>query len=149
MEKKTTPAGETIFGYIPIPWAVFPDLGCQEKLALQEQIRENICYDVLLTLRPKEQVDAVVNVMADNLAAGETLNAAGREIPPAEFRTRLLQLDDMDICYVLDCIKREKRPIRNLRGYILARLCDAKDQQDLFYEDWTRSDEYAEEKKHG
>lgn len=116
---------------------------------LLEQIKKNISYDALVTLRSREQVDGIVEVIADVLSSGAPVRIAGQEISAGRVRERFLALDDMDICYVLDSIQREEKTIRNLRGYILARLYEAKNMEEFFYENWTKSDEYHEEKKQG
>lgn len=109
---------------------------------LMEQIKENISYSTLLTLRSKEQVDGVIQVMTDTLTSTSPIKIRGQEIPISRIRECFLALDDMDITYVLDSVKRESSPIRNMPGYILTRLYEAKTTKEFFYENWLTCDEH-------
>ena len=115
------------------------------SLELVEQIKENVSYDTLLTLRPKEQVDGIIQVIKDTLTASMSVKIRGHEIPTSKIQECFLALDDMDITYVLDSIKREPTPIRNMPGYILTRLYESKNTKEFFYENWLTCDEHKKQ----
>ena len=69
-----------------------------------------------------------------------TFSISGATVPRSEVHRRFLELDQMDICYVHDQLKKETQEIRYLRSYILARLYEAKNLSDIFYSRWADRD---------
>ena len=108
--------------------------------SLEEQIKENIAYDVLIQWNGSDKIDGIVELMVDNIQADKPVKIRNQTVPAARLRQRLLASDDMDIQYVLDAVKREQDPIRNMQGYILARLYDTKAVKDFFYENLVSCD---------
>ena len=108
--------------------------------SLEAQIKENIAYDVLIERNDKDRIDGIIELMTDIIRANKSVKIRNQTVPAAQLRQRLLALDDMDIQYVLDAVKREQNPIRNMQGYILAKLYDTKAMKDFFYENLVNCD---------
>ena len=111
----------------------------RERVA--KEIKENICYEVLLEQVPRKLLNAIVDVIVDTLCSPTpTVRIGGNAIPRAEVCRRLRALNQMDIYYVNDSLKRETSTIHSLCGYILARLYEAKNLSDTYYGRWARQD---------
>ena len=106
------------------------------------QIKENISYEVLLEQVPQRLLDGIVDVIVDTLCTSSptVVSISGTTVPRSEVHRRFLELDQMDICYVHDQLKKETQEIRYLRSYILARLYEAKNLSDIFYSRWAERD---------
>lgn len=112
-----------------------------DRASMEMQIKENISYDVLLEQVPQKLLDGIVDVIVDTLCTqSPTVSISGATVPRSEVHRRLLELDQMDICYVHDQLKKETHKIRYLRSYILARLYEAKNLSDIFYSRWAERD---------
>ena len=112
-----------------------------DRVRAEVQIKENISYEVLLEQVPQRLLDGIVDVIVDTLCTrSPTVSISGTTVPRSEVHRRFLALDQMDICYVHDQLKKETQEIRYLRSYILARLYEAKNLSDVFYSRWAERD---------
>ena len=112
-----------------------------DRVRAEVQIKENISYEVLLEQVPQRLLDGIVDVIVDTLCTrSPTVSISGTTVPRSEVHRRFLELDQMDICYVHDQLKKETQEIRYLRSYILARLYEAKNLSDIFYSRWADRD---------
>lgn len=113
----------------------------QVRLRWKQEIQDQIAYDVLLDRLPKPYIDSIVEVMVDTLCSSRTkMHISGKLLTRDEVHSRMRGMTDMDICYVYDCLQREKQDIQYLPGYILARLLDAECIKDVAYDRWVRQD---------
>ena len=112
-----------------------------DREGVMKEIKENLCYDVLLEQVPKNLLDGIVDVIVDTLCTPTpTVRIAGETVPREEVCRRFKALDQMDIYYLNDLLKREPGEIRYLRSYILARLYEAKNLSDTYYARWVERD---------
>ena len=112
-----------------------------DREGVMKEIKENLCYDVLLEQVPKNLLDGIVDVIVDTLCTPTpTMRITGETVPREEVCRRFRALDQMDIYYVNDLLKRESGEIRYLRSYILARLYEAKNLSDTYYARWVDRD---------
>lgn len=112
-----------------------------DRESVMKEIKQNLCYDVLLEQIPKNLLDGIVDVIVDTLCTQTpTVRIAGETVPREEVCRRFRALDQMDIYYVNDLLKREPGEIRYLRSYILARLYEAKNLSDTYYRRWVERD---------
>ena len=108
---------------------------------VMKEIKQNLCYDVLLEQIPKNLLDGIVDVIVDTLCTPTpTVRIAGETVPREEVCRRFRALEQMDVYYVNDLLKREPGEIRYLRSYILARLYEAKNLSDTYYARWVERD---------
>lgn len=100
----------------------------------EEAIKENIEYDYLITVKPKEEVDNIVSIICDALSSQVKNVHIGDCVYSAEtVKKRLLDLDEEHIIYVLDTISRSKNEIRDVRSYVLKLLFNAPATMSLYY----------------
>ncbi len=112
-----------------------------DRGAVAEKIKENICYEVLLETIPEDLLRGIVDVIVETICSpSATVMISGELIPREEVRRRFWALEQMQILYVHDCLKNEGKLIRNMRGFLLARLYNARDYMDSYYEAWVRRD---------
>ena len=112
-----------------------------DRVSVEIEIKENISYEVLLEQVPQKLLDGIVDVIVDTICTqSPTVKISGDTIPREEVRRRFRELDQMDIYYVNDSLKKVSNEIRYLRGYILSRLYEAKNLSDVYYEKWVEQD---------
>ena len=104
-----------------------------DRASVEIEIKENISYEVLLEQVPQKLLDGIVDVIVDTICTeSPTVKISGDTIPREEVRRRFWELDQMDIYYVNDSLKKAPNEIRYLRNYILSRLYEAKNLSDIF-----------------
>ena len=112
-----------------------------DREGVMKEIKKNLCYDVLLEQVPKNLLDGIADVIVDTLCSPTpTVRIAGETVLREEVCSRFRALDQMDVYYVNDLLKREPGEIRYLRSYILARLYEAKNLSDTYYDRWVERD---------
>ena len=113
----------------------------KDRAEVAVKIRDNICYDVLLEQIPKQQLDGIVDVIVGAICTQAKEVRIGNDVlPREEVRRRFWELDQMDILFVRDALRREKNEIRYIHGYIMARLYEAKTLSDVYYTHWVQLD---------
>lgn len=102
--------------------------GMEEMGRYRETIRENIDYACFVDRyhRP-DMVDEIVELMADVMALPDDsmVRIAGVERPVTVVKSRFMELDQMHIEYVLDCLQKNTSKVENIRGYLLTALYNA------------------------
>lgn len=112
-----------------------------ERASVEQEIKNNLSYDVLIEQIDKKLLDGIVDVIVDTVCTTTpTVRVAGNVIPSEEVCRRFRELDMMDVYYVCDSLQRERGEIFSLRGYILARLYEAKKLSDTYYARWVDCD---------
>ena len=100
-------------------------------------VKENIEYDVLVNdcdIGEREYIDEIVNVLAETVGVEREKVSIGRvEYPYGLVRGRLLKLDMMHVRYVLECLKRTTKVIRNIKAYMLTCLFNAPVTMNSYY----------------
>ncbi len=92
----------------------------------KEEIKENIEYETLCRQYSFEDVDEVVELMADVLCTTRpTVRIGGEDIPAPQAQERFRRLDYGHLEYVFDCLRRNTTQVRNIRAYLLTALYNA------------------------
>lgn len=68
------------------------------------------------------------------------LRICGEEKPKEVVKSRLMKLDSSHIQYILECLKENSTPIRNIKQYLLATLYNAPVTVDSYYSSQVRHD---------
>ncbi len=114
------------------------------RWVVEAEIMENICFPVLAEQIPDDLLRGILDVIVDTICgSGPTVRISGEDIPRPEVRRRFRVLGQMDICYVHDCLKRQRHPIGSMRGFILAKLYEAHSFSDTYYTAWVAQDATA------
>lgn len=113
-----------------------PDLTYRnQREEAEAQIKQNIYYDVLKQDLPVTQLDGIVSLMTDTICSTEsTIKISGQAKPREEVSRRFFLLNDMHIRYVFDRMKEENNIVQHPRGYLLARLYEADEVMDTYYQ---------------
>ena len=113
-----------------------PDLTYEDSREETEaQIKQNIYYDILKRELPVAQLDGIVSLIVDTICTtGNTVKISGQTKPREEVCRRFLALNDMHIRYVFDRMKEENNIVQHPRGYLLARLYEAEEVMDTYYQ---------------
>ena len=107
----------------------------EDWAVVEEDIKENICFDILITEYPEEQIQGIVNLMCDTICSGSGTIRVGGEPKPREIvKRKLLSLNEMHIRFVFDELNTESKNIHYIKNYLLARLYEAPDIMDSYYQ---------------
>lgn len=106
-----------------------------DMIDCKKTIKDNIEYPILQQQYGKDSLlDDVVSVMADTIEDTKNYISFGNEkIPANKVKKRLLELNSMDIQYVIDCFKGTSTKISNPKKYLLKSLYNAKTTQNVYY----------------
>lgn len=97
-----------------------------DRYDCEEEIKAQIDYDGLCMSYPAEDVNGLVNLIADTLTTVRpTLRIGGENIPTEQVRKRMLSLEHRHLEYVFDSLCRNSTKIRNIRAYLLTALYNA------------------------
>ena len=110
---------------------------------VEDKIRENINYDILVGDLPDEHgtLEVILEAMVNTICSKDPLVKIGnQEYDREKVRERFYAIDDMDIRYVIDKIRDMDQPIRHLAGFCVAKLYNAKNESDSYYESKYRRD---------
>lgn len=100
----------------------------------QQVLRGRWGYLSLLDNHSREEVDGLILLGADVLASNQqSVKIGGQEIPKGEVASRLYSLDFTHIDYVLECMHRCTKHVRNMRSYLLTALYNAPLTIDAYY----------------
>ena len=112
-----------------------------DRPCVRLKIMDNISYDALLEQVDQPLLDGIVDIIVSTICSKATnIRIYGETLPREEIRAKYWALDQMDILYVHHAIAREKKEIRNMRQYILARLAEAKALGNTCYVHWAKLD---------
>ena len=113
----------------------------------RNQVKRNIDYfeiseDYAANL---EQLDEIVDLMVETLCSTRpTLSVAGDNLPASLVKERLLKINYMHIQYVMDSLKSNTTPVRNIKRYLLTVLFNAPATIDHYYSAQFRHEYYQQ-----
>lgn len=124
-----------------IPPAKPPGNGRIERWSLKENVRNQIEYDALCTQYAAEDVDALVELIAEMQSSTADAVRLGKEQIPIEvIKERFQQLTQMHVAYVLDSLRTTTTQINNIKAYLLTALYNAPTTMGFFYSAQVRHD---------
>lgn len=81
-----------------------------------------------------QQLDEIVDIIVETLCSSRaTIAVAGDELPATLVKERLLKLNSSHIEYVMDSLKANTTPVRNIKRYLLTVLFNAPATIDNYY----------------
>lgn len=117
------------------------DEGWIDRYDCQEEIKTRIGYELLCQRYEPEDVDGIVDLIADTLTTTRpTLRIGGEIIPAEDVQSRFLSLEYEHLEYVFDSLERTTTQIRNIRAYLLTALYNAPTTVNQFYQAEIRHD---------
>ena len=124
-----------------IPPAKPPGNGRIERWSLKENVRNQIEYDALCTQYAAEDVDALVELIAEmQSSTAEAVRLGKEQIPIEVIKERFRQLTQMHVAYVLDSLRTTTTQINNIKAYLLTALYNAPTTMGFFYSAQVRHD---------
>ena len=92
----------------------------------EKLLKEKWGYIALLDTYPKAELDGLISMAADVLYSRRpTTRIDGQELPTDRVVQRFLSLDYTHVDYVLECYHKTKKPVHNIRSYLLTALYHA------------------------
>ena len=104
---------------------------------LEEKVKQNIDYDVLLQSYPNEVqlVQGIYELIVETVAyTGKKLVIASNELPTEFVKNRFMKLNYMHIQYVISSMKKNTTEIKNIKKYLLAALYNAPATMQGYYQ---------------
>lgn len=112
-----------------------------ERWSLKERVKEQIEYDTLCTQYAAEDVDALVELIAEMQSSTADAVRLGKDQIPIEIiKERFRQLNQMHVAYVLDSLRTTTTQINNIKAYLLTALYNAPTTMGFFYSARVRHD---------
>lgn len=112
-----------------------------ERWSLKERVKEQIEYDTLCTQYAAEDVDALVELIAEMQSSTADAVRLGKDQIPIEIiKERFRQLNQMHVAYVLDSLRTTTTQINNIKAYLLTALYNAPTTMGFFYSAQVRHD---------
>lgn len=113
----------------------------RERWDWKAHVREQIEYGALCEQYAAEDVDALVELIAEIQCSTTPAIRIGKEQIPIEIiKERFRQLTQMHVAYVLDCLKNTTTQINNMKAYLLTALYNAPMTMGFFYSAQVRHD---------
>ena len=112
----------------------------------REIIKENICYDYLLSDFPydHDRLEEILELLVETVCSTKKyIRVAGSDYPVEVVRSRLLKLDMEHIKFVFDCLKENTTKIRNIKQYLLTTLYNAPTTIGNYYSALVQHDLYG------
>ena len=118
-----------------------PGNGWIERWSLKESVKNQIEYDALCTQYASEDVDAMVELIAEMQSSTAAAVRLGKDQIPIEIiKERFRQLNQMHVAYVLDSLRTTTTQINNIKAYLLTALYNAPMTMGFFYAAQVRHD---------
>ena len=102
----------------------------------RSQVRHNIDYLEISEGYESniQQLDEIVDLVVETLcSARPTISVAGDNFPAALVKERLLKINSQHIEYVMNSLKANTTPVRNIKRYLLTVLFNAPATIDNYY----------------
>ena len=114
----------------------------------RSQVRHNIDYlEISESYESNiQQLDEIVDLVVETLcSARPTISVAGDSLPASLVKERLLKINSQHIEYVMNSLKTNTTPVRNIKRYLLTVLFNAPATIDNYYSAQFRHEYYGGE----
>ena len=101
--------------------------GEQDKAEqVQQEVRQQVCYDVLVQRMDQELLDELVGLIVETLCdKARTIRIGSHDYPAELVQERMRQMDSFCLEYVCACLRKSNPSIRNIKQYLLMALFNA------------------------
>ena len=101
--------------------------GEQDKVEqVRQEVREQVCYDVLVQSVDQELLDELVGLIVETLCdKAQTICIGSHDYPAELVQERMRQIDSFCLEYVCACLRKSNPSIRNIKQYLLMALFNA------------------------
>ena len=102
--------------------------------AYKQIIMNNIEYDALVREYGKAAIDGIAEIMVEIMnGKRQSITIGGGNIPYEAVRSRFMKLKYSHVSYVMDCLKKNKTKIKNIKNYMIASLYNSYTTIDHYY----------------
>ncbi|MCR5108030.1 MAG: replication initiator protein A [Lachnospiraceae bacterium] len=105
-----------------------PDIQMEERAIYKDIVKENMRYEDLIRGHPlqTEVIDQTVELMVDVMCSKEPYIRIGKDEKPQQVvKSMFCKLKYEHFEYVLECLKKNDKEIRNIRQYLISALYNA------------------------
>lgn len=96
-------------------------------------LHETLEYDCF-PYEIRDKADEIVGIMRDVIcSSSKTIRINSGDLPCVTVKKRFLELDNSDVCYVIDAMQRGAGEVRNIRSYLITALYNAPTTADNYY----------------
>jgi len=108
-------------------------------------IQKNIEYDILIDRYSVQCIDEYVQIMLDAICSqNATVRVDRAEYPTEAVKSRLLKLESEHIEYVMMCMAKNTKKVRNIKNYLLTALYNSYTTMDNFFKAEVNHDLYGD-----
>ena len=99
----------------------------QDKVEqVRQEVRQQICYDVLDQSVDQELLDELVGLIVETLCdKAQVIRIGSHDYPAALVQERMQQIDSFCLEYVCACLRKSNPSTRNIKQYLLMALFNA------------------------
>ena len=116
-----------------------------DRRECREEVKDNIEYNQLRERYGLDEVNEILDLIADTLCSTRaTIRIGGEERPIDAVKDRFWRLEQSHIEYVLERMKENTTKIRNIRGYLLTALYNAPATIGHYYQAEVQHDLYGQ-----
>ena len=95
----------------------------EERSAYEQQIKQNISYDMIVHNYDKVWLDEIVMIMVDVVCSRESVIRINRQEYPKEVvKSRFLKIDASHIEYIYMSLKENTSNVRNIRAFLITTI---------------------------
>ena len=108
----------------------------REDVIYGQIIKENIAYDDLLTVYPQEEatIEGIYELILETvISKNDELIVASSKYPADLVKSKFLKLNYSHVEYVLECLQKNTKAVKNMKKYLLAALFNAPSTMDSYY----------------
>lgn len=128
-EGSNTEKNNTDFNY------TYLSISGYDRDEMEEQIKDNIDYEILAEKGNRKTLDELVMLMVDVICGtGQTVRLGGSTYSRETVRSQFLSLGPEHIEYVMERLRSTTSDIRNIRAYMLTALYNAPATIDSYYQ---------------
>ena len=97
-----------------------------EQEQIRQEVRKQVCYDVLVQRMDQELLDELVGLIVETLCdKAQTIRIGSHDYPSELVQERMRQMDSFCLEYVCACLRKSNPIIRNIKQYLLMALFNA------------------------
>ena len=119
------------------------DKDMDERTSYRNYLNSQLDMEIMYERYPydRETLDAIMDLMLDVVCSKRrTIRIAGDDKPVNVVKSQFLKINSMHLEYVMDCMKKNRAKVRNIKQYLLAAIYNAPLTMQGYYQAWVNND---------
>ena len=119
------------------------DKDMDERTSYRNYLNSQLDMEIMYERYPydRETLDAIMDLMLDVVCSKRrTIRIAGDDKPVNVVKSQFLKINSMHLEYVMDCMKKNRAKVRNIKQYLLAAIYNAPLTMQSYYQAWVNND---------